>query len=75
MSQPLKSRCRISAISKTSMSSRCYVKAGDSINVDDSLITLESDKASMDIPATHAGAVKAVTVKVGDKVSEGLRSS
>jgi dihydrolipoamide dehydrogenase len=48
-----------------------HVKPGDSINVDDSLITLESDKASMDIPASHAGIVKAVTVKVGDKVSQG----
>ncbi|MBU3736828.1 MAG: dihydrolipoyl dehydrogenase, partial [Methylobacterium sp.] len=47
------------------------VKPGDSIGVDDSLITLESDKASMDIPSTHAGTVKAVTVKVGDKVSKG----
>lgn len=49
-----------------------HVKPGDSINVDDSLITLESDKASMDIPATHAGVVKAVAVNVGDKVSKGL---
>ncbi len=48
-----------------------HVKPGDSINVDDSLITLESDKASMDIPSTHAGTVKAVTVKVGDKVAKG----
>lgn len=48
-----------------------HIKPGDSINVDDSLITLESDKASMDIPSTHAGTVKAVTVKVGDKVSKG----
>ncbi|HQR50121.1 MAG TPA: dihydrolipoyl dehydrogenase [Methylophilaceae bacterium] len=48
-----------------------HVKVGDSINVDDSLITLESDKASMDIPSTHAGTVKAVTVKVGDKVAKG----
>ena len=48
-----------------------HVKTGDSINVDDSLITLESDKASMDIPATHAGLVKAVSIKVGDKVSKG----
>ncbi len=48
-----------------------HVKPGDSVAVDDSLITLESDKASMDIPATHAGTVKAVTVKVGDKVSKG----
>jgi dihydrolipoamide dehydrogenase len=48
-----------------------HVKAGDSINVDDSLITLESDKASMDIPSTHAGVVKAVAIKVGDKVAKG----
>jgi dihydrolipoamide dehydrogenase len=48
-----------------------HIKPGDSIGVDDSLITLESDKASMDIPATHAGTVKAVAVKVGDKVSKG----
>jgi dihydrolipoamide dehydrogenase len=48
-----------------------HVKPGDSVNVDDSLITLESDKASMDIPSTHAGTVKAVTVKVGDKVAKG----
>lgn len=49
-----------------------HVKPGDSISVDDSLITLESDKASMDIPATHAGVVKAVAVNVGDKVSKGV---
>ncbi len=48
-----------------------HVKPGDSIAVDDSLITLESDKASMDIPSSHAGTVKSVTVKVGDKVSRG----
>ena len=48
-----------------------HVKPGDSIAVDDSLITLESDKASMDIPSSDAGLVKAVTVKVGDKVSMG----
>ena len=48
-----------------------HVKPGDSINVDDSLITLESDKASMDIPSTHAGVVKAVAIKVGDKVAKG----
>ena len=48
-----------------------HVKPGDLIAIDDSLITLESDKASMDIPSTHAGTVKAVTVKVGDKVSRG----
>ncbi|MDR2219900.1 MAG: dihydrolipoyl dehydrogenase [Methylobacillus sp.] len=48
-----------------------HVKAGDTIALDDSLITLESDKASMDIPSTHAGVVKEVKVKVGDKVSKG----
>ncbi|MFZ3088752.1 MAG: 2-oxo acid dehydrogenase subunit E2, partial [Methylotenera sp.] len=47
------------------------VKAGDTIAKDDSLITVESDKASMDIPAPHAGVVKEVKIKVGDKASEG----
>lgn len=47
------------------------VKAGDAIAVDDPLITLESDKASMDIPAPAAGKIKEVKVSVGDKVSEG----
>lgn len=47
------------------------VKVGDSIAVDDTLITLETDKATMDVPADHAGVVKEVLVNVGDKVSEG----
>ncbi|SEA53090.1 dihydrolipoyl dehydrogenase [Variovorax sp. YR216] len=47
------------------------VKAGDTVKVEQSLITVESDKASMEIPSSHAGVVKAVAVKVGDKVSEG----
>nr|MBP8139294.1 dihydrolipoyllysine-residue acetyltransferase [Burkholderiales bacterium] len=47
------------------------VKAGDKVKVDDSLVTLESDKATMDVPSTVAGTVKSVAVKVGDKVSEG----
>lgn len=47
------------------------VKVGDVIAIDDSLITLESDKASMDIPAPQAGTVKEVKVKVGDKVAKG----
>ena len=47
------------------------VKAGDSIAADDSLITLESEKATMDVPAPAAGVVKSVSVKVGDKVSQG----
>ncbi len=48
-----------------------HVKAGDTLAVDDPLITLETDKASMDVPAPAAGTVKAVSVKVGDKVSQG----
>ena len=47
------------------------VKPGDSINAEDSLISVESDKASMEIPAPQAGVVKDVLVKIGDKVSEG----
>jgi pyruvate dehydrogenase E2 component (dihydrolipoyllysine-residue acetyltransferase) len=47
------------------------VKAGDSVHAEDPLVTLESDKATMDVPAPAAGVVKAVKVKVGDKVSEG----
>src|SRR5690606_36265356 len=45
--------------------------AGDVIAKEDPLITLESDKASMDIPSSHAGTVKEVKVKVGDKVAKG----
>jgi dihydrolipoamide dehydrogenase len=47
------------------------VKPGETIVVDTSLIMVESDKASMEIPSSHAGVVKDVKVKVGDKVSEG----
>ncbi|ENW8169171.1 dihydrolipoyllysine-residue acetyltransferase [Neisseria gonorrhoeae] len=47
------------------------VKAGDTIAVDDTLITLETDKATMDVPADATGVVKEVKVKVGDKISEG----
>ena len=47
------------------------VKAGDRVNPEDSLVSLESDKATMDVPAPVAGVVKEVKVKVGDKVSEG----
>jgi pyruvate dehydrogenase E2 component (dihydrolipoamide acetyltransferase) len=47
------------------------VKPGDPVRVDDSLITIESDKASMEVPATEAGVVKEIRVKIGDKVSEG----
>jgi len=48
-----------------------FVKPGDSIKVEQSLITVESDKASMEIPSSHAGVVREVKVKVGDKVSQG----
>jgi pyruvate dehydrogenase E2 component (dihydrolipoamide acetyltransferase) len=48
-----------------------HVKAGDSIKVDDPLLTLESDKATMDVPADRDGMVEAVLIKVGDRVSEG----
>jgi pyruvate/2-oxoglutarate dehydrogenase complex dihydrolipoamide acyltransferase (E2) component len=47
------------------------VNAGDTVSVDQSLITVESDKASMEIPSSHAGVVKEIKVKVGDKVAEG----
>lgn len=47
------------------------VKVGDTIKVDQSLITVESDKASMEIPSSHAGVVKEIKVKLGDKVAEG----
>ncbi len=47
------------------------VAEGDRIEVEQSLITVESDKASMEIPASQAGIVRALKVKVGDKVSEG----
>ncbi|HVJ60290.1 MAG TPA: biotin/lipoyl-containing protein, partial [Burkholderiaceae bacterium] len=47
------------------------VKPGDAIGKEQSLITVESDKASMEIPSSHAGTVKEMRVKLGDKVSEG----
>ena len=47
------------------------VKPGDAVKAEDSLVTLESDKATMDVPSPAAGTVKAVKVKLGDKVSEG----
>jgi pyruvate dehydrogenase E2 component (dihydrolipoamide acetyltransferase) len=48
-----------------------YVKVGDSIKVDDAIATLESDKATMDVPSTVAGTVKEVLVQIGSKVGEG----
>src|SRR5437868_2977118 len=47
------------------------VKPGDTIKAEDSLITLESEKATIDVPAPSAGTGKEIRVKVGDKVSEG----
>ena len=47
------------------------VKPGDTIRKEDSLISLESDKATMEVPSTHAGVVKEIRVKLGDKVSMG----
>ena len=47
------------------------VKIGDTIKKEDSLITVESDKASMDIPSTHEGKVTAINLKVGDKIKQG----
>ena len=48
------------------------VNVGDSIKLDDPLVTLETEKASMDIPASAAGIIKELKIKVGDKVKEGL---
>src|SRR6185312_12149165 len=47
------------------------VKPDDSVQAEDSLITLESDKATMEVPAPFAGVVKELKIKPGDKVSEG----
>jgi len=47
------------------------VAAGDSVSVDDSLVVLESDKASMEIPSPNSGKIVSITVKLGDKVDEG----
>jgi dihydrolipoamide dehydrogenase len=48
-----------------------FVKPGDNVKPEDPLVTLESDKATMDVPSPNAGVVKDVKLKVGDKVSEG----
>jgi dihydrolipoamide dehydrogenase len=47
------------------------VAPGDSVEAEDSIITLESDKATMDIPSPHAGVIKELLVKAGDKISRG----
>jgi pyruvate dehydrogenase E2 component (dihydrolipoamide acetyltransferase) len=48
-----------------------HVKPGDSVKAEDPIITLESDKATMEIPAPYAGVVRELKVAVGDKLSEG----
>jgi pyruvate dehydrogenase E2 component (dihydrolipoamide acetyltransferase) len=48
-----------------------FVKVGDTVKAEDSLVSLESDKATMDVPAPLSGVVKAIKVNIGDKVSEG----
>ena len=47
------------------------IKVGDTVKIDDPLLTLESDKATMDVPSSAAGVVKEVRVKIGDRVGEG----
>ncbi len=47
------------------------VKSGDALNKEDPIILLESDKATIEVPSSHAGVIKELKVKVGDKVSEG----
>ena len=47
------------------------VKPGDSVKFDQGLIVVESDKASMEIPSSHAGVVQSISVKLGDKVKQG----
>ncbi|MGA7596048.1 MAG: dihydrolipoyllysine-residue acetyltransferase [Gallionella sp.] len=47
------------------------VKAGDTISAEENLVTLETDKAAMDVPSPYAGVIKEIKIKVGDKVSQG----
>ncbi len=48
-----------------------HVKEGDPVNADDPLITLESDKATMEVPAPSGGTIEKLLIKLGDRVSEG----
>src|SRR4249920_1610315 len=48
-----------------------FVKPGDTVKAEDPLLSLESDKATMDVPAPRGGVVESIAVKLGDKVSEG----
>ena len=47
------------------------VKVGDQVNLDDPIITIESDKSSVEIPSTFSGKIETIHVKVGDKISKG----
>ncbi len=66
-----RSSYRTSGTSPTSRSSRCSSRPGDEVAPEDPLVTLESDKATMDVPAPVAGKVAELKVSVGDTVSEG----
>ena len=66
-----KSKSPTSATTRTSRSSRCWSSPATRSSAEDPLITLESDKATMEVPSPAAGVVKELKVKVGDKVSEG----
>ena len=48
-----------------------FVKVGDTVKVDDPIVALESDKATMDVPSSAAGVVTEIKLKIGDRVSEG----
>src|SRR3954451_17278606 len=48
-----------------------HVKEGDPVNADDALVSLESDKATMEVPAPQGGTIEKLLIKIGDKVSEG----
>ena len=47
------------------------VKVGDQININDSIVTIESDKSSVEIPSIVSGKIKSINVKIGDKISKG----
>ena len=49
-----------------------FVKPGDTVKAEDSLVSLESDKAAMDVPSPAAGTVRELKVKIGDKIVEGV---
>ena len=50
---------------------KCLVKEGQSIDKNDSIITLESDKSSVEVPSTHSGKVDKISIAVGDKINKG----